>query len=67
MMKPYFAMYENGIADMHWPTIEKVAKERDAMQPFFCKAIIELSAMLERGELKGKTPDDLFIGLGSKQ
>lgn len=66
-MKPYFTMFDNGIVDMHWPTVQKIAKERDAMQPFFCKAIMELSAMLERNELKGKTPDDLIIMIGTRQ
>jgi hypothetical protein len=61
-------MFDNGIVDMHMPTIEKIAKQHDAMSPFFCKAVLLLTAMLERGELKGKTPDDLFIGLsGTKQ
>ena len=60
-MKAFFTMYDNGVTDMHWPTLEKMARERDAMQPFFADAILRLTALLEEGRLKGRTPADIVI------
>lgn len=63
---PIFALYPDGITEMDEPKLLAMSKRRDAMQPFFAAAIIDLFGKLQRGELKGKTPADLYIGIVEK-
>lgn len=58
-----FAMHRDGVTELDTHALRKLAREHDAIQPFFAKAILEISAMLEDGKLKGRTPDDLILAL----
>jgi len=47
-----------------WELVEeRLATERDAMQPFFAQAILQLQHMLETNQLKGRKPEDVIVVL----
>lgn len=56
-------MHENGVTELDTPKLERLATERDAMQPFFAQAILQLQHMLETNQLKGRKPEDVIVVL----
>lgn len=61
-----FAMYRGGITSVTTDAEMRALAASDPngnMQPFFATAIVALMEMMQRGELVGVTPADLYIGI----